>query len=76
MSMSLGASIARVEIVACVICWQRCVSRFVAFGAEARACERDGIMWVVGWEEDREVSPRELFRDLKPDEHKQRQRFC
>lgn len=26
----------------------------------------------MGWEEDREVSPRALFRDLKPDEHKQR----
>lgn len=43
--------------------------RIVAYGTEVRACERDGSMWVVGWEEDGEVSPRALFRDLKPDKH-------
>lgn len=39
------------------------MSRFVAFGAEARACERDGNKRRLGWEEDGEVSPRALFRD-------------
>lgn len=45
------------------------MSRFVAFGAETRACKRDGIMRRMGWEEDGEVSPRALFRD-KLDEQK------
>lgn len=45
------------------------MSRFVASGAEARACERDGNMRRMGWEEDGEVSPRALFRD-KLDEQK------